>query len=115
MRLPGDIQTYRVLLRGEGTDRQGEWVGFFAARQVTASSEAAAETEAVETVLSRWPHEGASVLAEVHNVSAMVTKPVRLPWFRRPRGGFAFFNDDCEAEAIAERIERRASGFPTKI
>ena len=113
MRRPSDIQTYRVLLRGEGIDRIGRWVGFFTARQVAASSETAAEAEAVETVLSRWPHEGTDVLAEVHHVSSMVTKQVRLPWFRRPRGGFAFFNDDFAAEAAAERIERRASGFPS--
>lgn len=113
MRRPSDIQTYRVLLRGEGIDRLGGWVGFFTTRQVAAKSEAAAEAKAVETVLSHWLSEGTDVLAEVHHVSPMVTKQVRLPWFRPPRGGFAFFNDYCDAEAAAERIERRASGFPS--
>ncbi|MNY40775.1 hypothetical protein D3C86_1755420 [compost metagenome] len=113
MRSLSDMQTYRILLRGEGIDRLGGWVGFFTTRQVTASSEAAAEAEAVETVLSRWSHEGTDVLTEVHHVSSIATQHVRLSWFRRPRGGFAFFNDDCDAEAAAERIERRASGFPS--
>lgn len=112
MRATNDIQTYRVLLRGEGIDRQGGWVGFFTARQVDAKSEAAAAAEAVKNVLSRWPREGAEVLAEVHHVSSMVIKQVRLPWFRRLRGGFTFFNADRDAEASAERIERQASRFP---
>lgn len=105
MRRPRDIKTYRVLLRGEGIDQLGGWVGFFTARQVTARSEAAAEAEAVETVLSRWPLDGAEALVEVHHVSPMITKQVRLPWFRPPGGGFAFFNDDCDAEAAAERCD----------
>lgn len=111
MRSLSDMQTYRILLRGEGIDRLGEWVGFFTSRQVTASSEAVAETEAIETVLSRWSLGGIDVLAEVHHVSSIATKQVLLSWFRPPRGGFAFFNNDCDAEAAAERIERRASGF----
>ena len=111
MRRSSDTQTYRVLLRGEGADRLGRWVGFFATRQIAAGSNAAAEAEAVETILSLWSNEGDEVLADVRHVSSIASTKVRLPWFRRPRGGFTFFNDDCDAEAAAERIERRASGL----
>lgn len=110
MRRSSDTHTYRVLLRGEGADRLGRWVGFFATRQVSAGSNAAAEAEAIETVLSRWSNEGGEVLAEVRQVSSIASTQVRLHWFKRPRGSFTFFNDDCDAEAAAERIERRASG-----
>lgn len=105
------LPTFRVLLRGEGVGRDGEWLGFFTARQVLATSATAAESEAVAAVAANWPDEAGDALSEVRIVLPVETTKVRIAWWKRPRGGFTFFNNDEEAETTAQRIERRAAGF----
>lgn len=105
------LPTFRVLLRGEGVGRDGEWLGFFTARQVRAPSATAAESEAAVAVSANWPDEAGDALSDVRIVLPVETRKVRIAWWKRPRGGFTFFNKDEEAETAAQRIERRAAGF----
>lgn len=108
---PAALGSYRVLLQGQGCNSRGEWTGFFTARQVRASSDASAREKAIETVLSDVSAEVTELLAEVHQVWPLASRRVRFSWFKAPRGGFTFYNDDHEAMTTAEQIERSASGF----
>lgn len=111
MQRPENLQTYRILMRGDGTDDAGEWVGFFATRQVKAASKEAAEAYAVAAFLADWRDQARGSMANMRTVLPMESRQLKIAWFNRPRGGFTFFNDADDAEDAALRIERHAGGF----
>lgn len=105
------MKTFRILLKGEGKDVSGDWIGFFTTIQIAAKSEVEASTEAVTATLSKLSDDNANSLKEVTLIDAIEIRQVYLPWFKRPRAGYTFFSNDYDAEALAKRIERRAAGL----
>lgn len=106
-----NLPIYRVLLRGEGIDNDGEWVGFFTTRQAKAVSKEAAEADVVAAFLVDWRDEVCGSMTTMRTVQPVESKQLKTAWFNRPRGGFTFFNDAQDAEDAALRIERRAGGY----
>lgn len=104
-------QTYRVLLRGEGVDNTGEWVGFFTTRQTRAASKQAAEADAVAVLLAEWRDQARGSMDTMQAVLPIDSRRLLLGWSNRSQDGFTFFNDSEDAENAALRIERRAGGF----
>lgn len=107
------LPIYRVLLRGEGVDNDGEWVGFFTTRQAMAVSREAAEADAVAAFLDDWRGQARGSIATMRTVLPIESRRLKIAWFNRPRGGFTFFNDAQDAEDAALQIERRAGGYGT--
>jgi hypothetical protein len=109
------MPTFRVILQGEATYPHGRRFGFFAARQVIAASEAEAAVIVEARTRTEWGSGPSRDLGRLDRLSAVLTWPVRLAWFRRPRGGFCLYDDsDADTLAAAYRIESRAAGAPQR-
>ena len=109
------MPTFRVILKGEATYPHGRRFGFFAARQAVAGSEAEAAAIVEARMRADWGLDSSRDLGRLDRLSAVLTWPVRLAWFRRPRGGFCLYDiDDAETLAEAYRIEARAAGAPRR-
>lgn len=104
-------QAYNVLLRGEGLDHDGKWIGFFATGLAKAASKQSAEAEAITAFLTEWRDQARGSMDNMRAVLPIESRRLLVGWLNHPRGGFTFFNDSEEAEDAALRIERRAGGF----
>lgn len=105
------MPTFRIMLEGRGTDLEGEAFGFFAARQVRATSEADAEALVMTRERADWGWGRTTGLGRLDALSIVRTRRVRWGWLRRPKGGFTRHDGDKDARATARRIESRAFGM----
>lgn len=107
---------FRFIVQGDGVRSDGEWFGFYAARQVQALSEEEAKRDALGLLEAEWK-QGASVdlgtLTNVRVVCGWRSSP--LQWRKLPNAGNTLFNDSLEAQRSAFRVEARAASAPARV
>lgn len=111
----GQRPTYRLMAYGEFTRPSGDWGGFYACRQLRATSQSEAVAIATELFSQDW--EGPSAhLGKLTCLGIIACWNVAwFDWRRVPNAGHALFNDEPDAQKGCLDLELKVAHAPLAI
>src|SRR5262245_466177 len=107
---------YRFILQGDGARANGEWFGFYAARQSFAASVQDGEARVRRVIEDDWRSGPSAELGSLVALKVVcVWRPFLGEWRRLPNGGHTLFSDSIAAQRSAFRIEAGAAAAPSRL
>lgn len=113
---PSQARWFRFILQGQGVEGDGDWFGFYAAREARDTSEIDASNKVIGALETDWATGESAHVGRIEKLQIIAGWQARRFLGRRmANGGHTLFGDDIDAQRAALRLELKVAAAPWSI